>query len=652
MKKSFRRIAIIAISFCLCVVLGTGLSATLTVRAASSPEWKIKVTKVGKNYSKTVKKGEKLQLTVNSGNKKLKEKDLQFTSSKKSVAIVNKKGLITTKGVGKTKITVKKTGTKEKAVITLTVKKPIIKVKSVKIYAKKSSLKIGETLQLSVKVKPTDANNTSVKWSTSDKSVLTVDSTGRISAKKVGKAKITAKAKDGSGSYGVYTFKVIPIGVSKLALTEKSVKLYAGKSVQLKASILPKNATNQDVKWNSSDKTIASVDKNGLVKAVSHGTAIITATSADNKNISATCIVSIPQYISKSGNCGNALKYTIKGYAGELSLDINGAGQMYSNQSLGWEEYGNQIQTVRIANGLTKIRSKAFSGLTSLKSITIPESCTGIETSAFEGCECLKDITLPSGLVTVGERAFADCYSIKSIALPESCRAIGEAAFENCKGLTNVVLSSKITDIPDDAFCDCNKLSKINLQKVVKVGSNAFYGCIQLKNVNLNSVVEIGYGAFGSSGLTSLVIPSTCTDIGWEAFSNSDIKSLVIPSSVEYIGIYAFKDCKSLTSLSISCNIEECGYGIFGSCKSLTEIMINEGVTIIEDNMFDGQFADLDIVEAIYIPSTLTIFNTSLTKDATVENVYYPGSEDDFNAIEGHENLVGALTEVHFNYRW
>lgn len=90
---------------------------------------------------------------------------------------------------------------------TTKIQKPVkrkIKVKSIKLNKKKVTLKRKQSIKLKiVKIKPFNATNKKLKWSSSNKKVVKVNSKGKITALKIGKAKIYAKAKDGSGKKAI-----------------------------------------------------------------------------------------------------------------------------------------------------------------------------------------------------------------------------------------------------------------------------------------------------------------------------------------------------------------------------------------------------------------------------------------------------------------
>lgn len=87
-------------------------------------------------------------------------------------------------------------------------------------------------------------------------------------------------------------YPIINIPVTSVALDQEELSLVAGENETLTASILPLVASNQKVTWTSSDDTVATVDENGVVTAVSAGAAVITVTTEDG-GLTATCTVAV-----------------------------------------------------------------------------------------------------------------------------------------------------------------------------------------------------------------------------------------------------------------------------------------------------------------------------------------------------------------------
>ncbi|MBR6846282.1 MAG: Ig domain-containing protein [Bacteroidaceae bacterium] len=94
------------------------------------------------------------------------------------------------------------------------------------------------------------------------------------------------------------TFKMtVPaanIPVTGITLNKTTASLTSrGQTLQLTATVTPDNATDKSVIWSSSNPSVATVDANGLVTAVSSGRTTITATTADGSNKTATCAVTV-----------------------------------------------------------------------------------------------------------------------------------------------------------------------------------------------------------------------------------------------------------------------------------------------------------------------------------------------------------------------
>ena len=208
------------------------------------------------------------------------DKTIRWSSSDDSVAMVDE-GTVTAHKVGQA--TIKATcGNKEASCVVNVL--PIM-VEEISFNKTSVSLKAGETVTLTATVKPDDATDKTVTWSTSDASVATVND-GVVTAKKVGTATITAKAGDKSATCEI---TVVSTPVTAVTLNKTSVSLKAGETVTLTATVKPDDATDKTVTWGSSDESVAKVE-NGIVTAIGKGLSTITAKAGDT---SATCMVTV-----------------------------------------------------------------------------------------------------------------------------------------------------------------------------------------------------------------------------------------------------------------------------------------------------------------------------------------------------------------------
>ena len=169
--------------------------------------------------------------------------------------------------------------------------------KVTKVELDKTSLELteGGTAQLTATVKPDDATNKNVTWSSDDTSVATVDATGKVTAVSAGTATITVTTVDQSKTATCeVTVTAATVPVTGVTLSQNEAHLYYNRTpntLTLTATVAPDNATNQAVTWTSSNPSVATVE-NGVVTAVAPGTAVITVTTQDG-NHTATCTVTV-----------------------------------------------------------------------------------------------------------------------------------------------------------------------------------------------------------------------------------------------------------------------------------------------------------------------------------------------------------------------
>jgi uncharacterized protein YjdB/alpha-tubulin suppressor-like RCC1 family protein len=156
----------------------------------------------------------------------------------------------------------------------------------------KSTLTLREdsTYQLIASVIPSDVINDTVLWSSSNSSIVTVDSTGFIKGIQKGTCTITATSADGNFSAicRVTVFKP----VNGISLSDESITLQKNNSYQLIATVQPTDASNTDVLWSSSAPSIVTVDKLGIITGITSGTAIVYVTTVDGNYVK-SCIVNV-----------------------------------------------------------------------------------------------------------------------------------------------------------------------------------------------------------------------------------------------------------------------------------------------------------------------------------------------------------------------
>ena len=171
-----------------------------------------------------------------------------------------------------------------------------IPVTSVILSATSIELEVGDSHVLTATVSPSDAENKTIIWTSSNASVATVDE-GVITACKEGKATITVTTDEGgkTATCEVMVSRKL-ISVTEIKLDVTSAEMIEGDELQLNVTIIPDNATNKNVTWTTSNSSVASVSE-GKVTALKPGPATIVATTKDGGKI-ATCEVAVSSKVN------------------------------------------------------------------------------------------------------------------------------------------------------------------------------------------------------------------------------------------------------------------------------------------------------------------------------------------------------------------
>ena len=257
---------------------------------------------------------------------------------------------------------------------------------------------------------------------------------------------------------------------------------------------------------------------------------------------------------------------------------------------------------VTIANGVTSVRDRAFSGRSGLTSITIPGSVRSIGFGAFSNCSGLTSITISSGVTSIGHEAFYYCNNLTcitvetdnrnyasqdgilynkaktefihipaaiqgAVTIPNGVTSVGDSAFSGCSGLTSVTIPDNVRSIGKLAFNGCSQLVSISIGAGVNViGGDAFEACNALNSVYITDLsawcnIEFNnnpllYGAKlylnGQTLKDEVILPNTVTSLGnYALLGCNEITALIIPDSVKTVGYMALSGCSALKSLTI-----------------------------------------------------------------------------------------------------
>ena len=281
---------------------------------------------------------------------------LSWNSSNKNVASV-KDGYITGLSLGTTFITIVNGQYSDSCKVNVI--SDYKAVNRIELPSTSGELLIDETKNINASLSPSDASNKMMFYSSSNPSIVSVDKKGNITGKKIGTAIITIIAENKSNSYKVDVVDKIPL--KGISISSTKMTLTEGNSAKLSIAFTPNNATDKSINWKSSNPVVVSVDTSGNIKALSPGTAIITATSKDG------------EFKANSQITVNTLDKKLKGISlnkTDLTLKVNETASLFVNynpvyadkKDVDWSSSNSNIATVdngkitAIKPGITEIK--------------------------------------------------------------------------------------------------------------------------------------------------------------------------------------------------------------------------------------------------------------------------------------------------------
>lgn len=252
------------------------------------------------------------------------------------------------------------------------------------------------------------------------------------------------------------------VKVSSIKLNDTSKTLYNGKSTTLKATVFPINATNKSLTWKSSNTKVATVDKNGKVKALKVGNAIITATSTDGSNVSAQCKIKVVQRVTKITLNKSIINLSKKGKTAKLKATV------YPNnaydKSINWTSNNKKVATVD-KNG--KIKATTNKGVTYIIAKTKDGSNKSAKLLVVVGPKVQK-ITLNKSSVTVNRSTKNITYQLKKSIKNKNATYKAVDWYTSNKNIATVDSNGKVT---------VRKKGTVTITAKAKDGSNKYAKC-------------------------------------------------------------------------------------------------------------------------------------------------------------------------------
>ena len=213
-----------------------------------------------------------------------------WTSSNTGVATVSNTGELKATGVGTAVITVS-TSNGKTATCDVQVLEKGVPATSVTITPASLTLIEGRKGTFTATIEPENVSNKFITWTSNNMKVATVDADGNVVARSAGKCIVYAQC-GGVQATAIVTVEKY-VATTGITLDKTEMSVYEGEEFALRATVAPVNASYKNVKWASDNEAVATVDAKGTVKAISRGTATISALAADGKDVKAECKVTV-----------------------------------------------------------------------------------------------------------------------------------------------------------------------------------------------------------------------------------------------------------------------------------------------------------------------------------------------------------------------
>lgn len=201
---------------------------------------------------------------------------------------------------------------------------------------------------------PYDVTIQDIVWNTSPTGVVTVTGPGIVTAVSVGVADVTGTVRDtGGGAMGATCRVTVEQAATGIDIVRETATIINGDPVKntttLTANVLPSNAKNKDVSWQSSDTSIATVDTSGVVTAKKAGTVTITATADDTRGgtFQDPCTVTVEQKLNSVTLSESSRTLTVNSPSdNNFSLSAGFVPSDATITSIEWESSNTDVVTV------------------------------------------------------------------------------------------------------------------------------------------------------------------------------------------------------------------------------------------------------------------------------------------------------------------
>lgn len=337
-------------------------------------------------------------------------------------------------------------------------------------------------------------------------------------------------------------FELKPIKkVTSISLDKVELNIGPKDKVQLHAQVLPEDAFKKDLIWTSNNENVATVDTNGIVIPVGKGEAIITVTTTDGSNLSATCNVRVDCLV-------NSIKLNPK----FLILEPNQTAQLSVTvlpdeayiKDLTWRSLDESVASVDTngkitANsvGKTKIIASTTDGselsdtceinVVNLSSVKVDDLYYKYNNEGTGGAVVIAN---PDGTSYQGSVVIPESIKIEDIGTVPVI-SVGAGAFANAIGLTKVALPTSVKSIDEKAFTGCSSLEYVGIANGSKLSANldVIFADSKLLELYLGSdSISFNKNSKLLSGLKSIVVGNTVSTLPDVAVCNNTLERFIV----------------------------------------------------------------------------------------------------------------------------
>ena len=311
-----------------------------------------------------------------------KSNEVRWKSSRTSVVTVSSNGLLTARRAGTATITATST-VNSNVKITLKVTVQNLPAPTSLTITGPRSLAKGSTAQLSVSPYPSSTSS-AVTWSSSNRKIATVDSSGTVRGVKGGVVTITATSTAKKTVKASYTLTVTdPESPTAITLNTGSFTMEAGGTFQLSAGVLPENCRYKSVKFTSSSTRVLRVSSNGLITARQAGTAVVTVRSSYDSGVSRAIQVTVVEKAAPTAlKITAASQWLNKGETATLTVTPtpSSASRLYgfksSNSSIASVDASGVVTAKKTGTVRITVYSKKKSTVSASITLTVADAST------------------------------------------------------------------------------------------------------------------------------------------------------------------------------------------------------------------------------------------------------------------------------------